>query len=192
MGASVGTVAGERIPGVGDGDNARAERDVFTGDAVGVAVAIPALVVIPDDGELAVAGPDGAENLFADQTVTLDFFELFHGEGAVFAEDGFADADFADVVEEGRFDDVFDQFAVVGEHELGDFAGDGGDTFAVVPSGFVFRFEGAVEREERGAVGGLKSFGLLFDLGFEALLVAKVFGAELLAFHEYGALGEGL
>ena len=43
--AAVGAVAGHRVVGVGDGDDARDERDVVALQAERIAAAVPALVV---------------------------------------------------------------------------------------------------------------------------------------------------
>ena len=45
---AVGAVAVERVPGVAGQDDARGERDVLAGEPVGVAVAVPALVLVAD------------------------------------------------------------------------------------------------------------------------------------------------
>ena len=81
--APVGVARGHHVVGVGDGDDARAERDVLARDAGGVAAAGELLVVVQDDlGDRAVA-LDALDELGALLGVELDQLPFVVGELAV-------------------------------------------------------------------------------------------------------------
>ncbi len=104
VGGSGGAVdaGGEHgVEGVGDVDDAGAEGDVFAGELVGVAVSVPAFVVVADGGDGVLEEAEAADDAGAFFGVGLDGVAFVGGEGAGFEEDGVGDGEFADVVEEG-------------------------------------------------------------------------------------------
>ena len=69
-------MGGDRVEGVRDGDDARAERDLAALQAVGVAAPVDPLVMVADDRrQLRIA--HGREHVRAIRGVTLDDLELF-------------------------------------------------------------------------------------------------------------------
>ena len=98
---AVGTVGAHRVPGVAAGDDPGLERDLFAGEAVRVAAAVPALVVgADDDADLAHEAADALEHLLALDGVGLDDRPLVGVELAGLVDDLLGDRDLADVVEE--------------------------------------------------------------------------------------------
>ncbi len=94
-------VAGHGDEGVGNGQDAGADGDLCTVDAVGIAAAVVLLVMVSDDGHDRIREVDAFQNLGADQRVGFELFELFAGEFAGLGDDVFGDGQFADVVEQG-------------------------------------------------------------------------------------------
>ena len=79
-GGAVGAVGGQRVERVGHREDARRERDVLARQAVRVARAVPALVVVADD-ELGVAEEvDVAQDLPADDRGAAHQRALLVGE----------------------------------------------------------------------------------------------------------------
>ena len=98
QGRPVDAVAGHRVEGVGDGDDPTAQRDRAAGEAVGIAAAVPALVVVADDlGDVGHRLVD-LEDRRSDLAVAPHLRHLLVGETARFEQDGVGDADLADVV----------------------------------------------------------------------------------------------
>ena len=96
---AIGPVGGHRLEGVGDKDDARLERDLLAGEAVGIAAAVEALVVVahPARLELHVGGLD---DVVAQQRVALHVLVLVVGELGGLVEDRVGDADLAHVVQQ--------------------------------------------------------------------------------------------
>jgi hypothetical protein len=97
---AVRALGGHGTEGVGHGDDARLERDVLAGQPVGVAVAVPALVVVEDRGRDRSQRTDLVDQPVADPRVQLHHAELLVGELRRLQEDALADADLADVMEQ--------------------------------------------------------------------------------------------
>jgi hypothetical protein len=107
---AVGARGGDRVECVRDGDHARADRDVVAGEAVGVAGAVDALVVMADDrGQLAVAERDHHRG--AVSRVALDQRELGVGQVARLGQDRPRHVDLADVVHQRGGADLGDLLA---------------------------------------------------------------------------------
>src|SRR5438874_805321 len=65
---SIGTIARHRVERVGEGEDARAERDPLAGQAGGIAAALPAFVMRPHNPEpLALEQRDAGQDLDADR-----------------------------------------------------------------------------------------------------------------------------
>ena len=76
---AVGAVAGERVERVGEREHAGRERDLLAGQAVRVAAAVPALVVVADQRPRGLEERDLADDLLADQRVALHHLALARG-----------------------------------------------------------------------------------------------------------------
>ena len=72
QGAAVAAIAGHRVPRVADEDDARAQRDVLAGQAVGVAAAVPALVAGAHDAAHGAQRLGRADDALADDRVLAD------------------------------------------------------------------------------------------------------------------------
>ncbi len=104
-----GVVAVDHAHGTGD------QRDLVAGEAVGVAAAVEALVVVAHAGhELLVE--QGSHDLGADARVLADELPLFRGERSPLEQHAVGHADLADVVQEGGVLDLFE--ALVGPAQL--------------------------------------------------------------------------
>ena len=95
----IGTRGGEGVIDVGDLQNARQQRNPFAAEAVGIAGAIPPLVMAADDGQHRRQGLHGPANFLAADGVHAHDLPLVGTEHAVLEEDGVGDADLADVVQ---------------------------------------------------------------------------------------------
>ncbi len=96
----VGTIGGDGVEGVGDGDDAGHHRNLIAGEAVGVACAVHALVVQLDAGEHVFQLRDGAHDVGALGGMLLHQVEFFVGELAGLFQDAIVHADFADVMQQ--------------------------------------------------------------------------------------------
>ena len=105
----IGPLAGHGVVAVDDAQGPAEERDRLAGQAVGVALAVEALVMVAHArDELLVE--ERPHDLGADAGVLAHELPLLRGERAGFAEDTVGDADLADVVQEG---DVLDLLKTV-------------------------------------------------------------------------------
>ncbi len=120
-GGAVGAGGAHGVEGIGDADDAAHERDVFGGEIVGIAAAIETFVVVEDAGDDVLELLDVAQDLSANGGMFFDGVEFGIGEAAGLGEDGFGDADFADIVQEAGEVDAFALF--FGKADLaGEFA----------------------------------------------------------------------
>ena len=98
---AVEAVGRHRVEGVGDEDDARAERDLLAGEAVGVALAVPALVMVQHPvGDRVDA--EALEHPVADLRVPLEHEPLRVGQGCRLAQDLLGDRELAEVVQAAR------------------------------------------------------------------------------------------
>src|SRR6266481_4572839 len=104
----VSAVAGDGVVGVGDGDNARAERDLFADETVGVARAIEEFMMVQNHLANVSERSEGLENLRAELNVRLHGFPFIRIERAALVQNIFGNADLADVVEHGAKSNFFD------------------------------------------------------------------------------------
>ena len=100
-GGAVGAGCGEGVADVGRGDDAGLEGDLCGFEAAGVAVSVEAFVVGSTDFGDVGEGGDAGEDTFAVDGVLAHGLPFGVVELAGLVEDGVADAEFADVVEEG-------------------------------------------------------------------------------------------
>ena len=99
--AAVRAVARDRVERVGNGEHARAERDLRLLEPVRIAAAVPALVVVPHDLKpLSLEQRDAAQQLLAEHRVRLEQPPLRRLERALLLEDPVRDPDLPDVVEQ--------------------------------------------------------------------------------------------
>ena len=97
----VGAAARHGVVGVDHGHGAGQGRDGVAGEAVGVAVAVVALVVVPH-GEHEVLGEERADDVGAHHRVLAHLLPLLLVQAAGLEEHPVGDADLADVVEVRR------------------------------------------------------------------------------------------
>ena len=107
------------VVGVGDADDAGAERNVRAGEAVGIAGAVEELVMVKDDLLDAAEDAERLEDFCAEVDVGLHRLPLIGVERAALIEDGFGDADLANVVEDAGQANLLD-FGVAEAQGLGD------------------------------------------------------------------------
>jgi hypothetical protein len=96
---AVWAVGRQRVERVGDREHARGERDLLAREAVGVAAAVPALVVVADDQRRLVEEVDVAQDRGADLGVAGDAAELVARQRRRLEQDRVGHADLADVVQ---------------------------------------------------------------------------------------------
>ena len=111
--AAVRPVGGHRVPGVADQADAARERDVLPREAVGIAAAVPALVLRPHGGREVGERADRVDDPRADRRVLAHHVPLGGGQAAGLAQDRVGHADLADVVQQR---DLADRGGVVGVH----------------------------------------------------------------------------
>src|SRR5262249_57118925 len=99
--AAVRAVARDRVERVGDGEHARAERNLVAAERVGIPAAVPALVVRTHHRQaLAAHERHALEHLLAEGRVRLDQPPFRIRERSRLLEDAVGDPDLADVVED--------------------------------------------------------------------------------------------
>jgi len=84
---------------VADEDDARLERDLVAGDAVGIAAAVPALVAVAHDRPHRLEPIDRRDDPLAERGVRLDQATLLGGEPPRLRQSLARDPDLADVME---------------------------------------------------------------------------------------------
>jgi len=98
-GFAIGTIAGERIVNVGDGDDASFERNVFAPGWV-IAAAVEFVVMRKDDGQdLAQRPAYWLKEVNADLNMPLHLLEFVFGEARRFVKDLAADVELANVMQ---------------------------------------------------------------------------------------------
>ena len=96
---AVRAVGDERVVGVAGQDDACRERDRLAGEAVGVAAAVPALVLVADGGRDVAEPRQRAQDALADDRVLAHELPLVVVELAGLVQHVVGDADLADVVQ---------------------------------------------------------------------------------------------
>src|SRR6185369_13259441 len=102
---AVEALRGHRVEGVGDMDDPRDERDLVTEQAVGIAPAVHALVVVADARNDLVEVAEPLDDPRALLRMAAHDDPLGRRERAFLEEHRIGDADLADVVQEGRLVD---------------------------------------------------------------------------------------
>ena len=175
----VRTHRGHRLEGVGESDDAPGERDVRAGELVGVARAVPLLVVLAD------AVPPGAEPVLqrlgeasAGRRVARKDRPLLGVGPALQVEDLGGHGDLAEVVEQRRPPELLQLLLV--EADLGsDQLGVGADAFGVTASQTVVAAEGGDHRHDlRSHVLRLDRQAALVDLTQPLLEIAGARGTQ--------------
>ena len=115
--APVAALGAHGVEGVGDEDDARAERDVRGREPVRVARAVHALVARADEPRAALERRGGGEDALADDGVAADQRPLGVRQRAALLQDRLRDRHLADVVERGRVAQRLELAA--GQAELG-------------------------------------------------------------------------
>ena len=96
------------VIGIGDGHDARAERNVAAAETVRISVAAEAFVVMQDDGSGVPHRGDAINDHLADAWMLNDGLPLIWRERAGLLQDLLRDADLADVVKQRGDSDPFD------------------------------------------------------------------------------------
>ena len=135
-------MAAEGVVVVAEHDDATDDGDLVAMESAGVARAVPAFVVGDGDiaGHFQESGVGPFEEFGATEGVAFHDFTLFDVEGALFADKGVGEGDFADVVHRGGSEDEF--LVGFGPADVaGDDAGVVADTLDV-SAGFVVFVDG--------------------------------------------------
>ena len=130
----------ERVVDVGDGKDARGERNLLAGEAVRISRTVPALVVRLHDRAHFPREIEFAQHLGADHRMTLHQGPLFRRQSSRLVQDRWGDLELADVVQV-RADAVPAQRLRLDAHATGDLAGEVGDAIAVPGGGVVLPFD---------------------------------------------------
>ena len=167
--AAVLAVFAHGVEAIDDREHARRERYLLALQAVRVAGAVPALVVVADDGHERVRELDAFEYLRADHRVQLHPVELGGGELARLVQDVVGNGDLADVVQERP--GVQRLALLVREAEqAGHALGVNLHALHVLVRDLVFGIDGGGEGFERAHVQGAR----LFDVRARGLDVLEV------------------
>ena len=98
---SIGAFLGQGTVDVGDGKDAHLERDIRSGELIGISGAVESFVVGSGDRGNFFERLDASQNLACETRVLLDALPLFRGEAAGLIEDGVWQREFSKVMEEG-------------------------------------------------------------------------------------------
>ena len=110
---AVGAIGRHRVPGVADEADPARERDRLAGEAVGIAAAVPALVLGAHGGGEVRERADRADDLGADRRVLAHDVPLGTAQPAGLLQDRVGHADLADVVQQRH---LADRGRVLGVH----------------------------------------------------------------------------
>lgn len=151
---AIAAVHGEGVDKIDGSDNACRFGDVAPGEPLGVAAAIPALVVPQRDlgGHLEHRDLGVAQDLRADARMGVHDGALLFGEAARLLEDVVGDADLADVVHGGRLFDALTPARRLAQG-FGQHAGEGADAQDVLAGVAVAVFGGECELGQGDTVG---------------------------------------
>src|SRR5260370_15632662 len=110
------------VIGINHSDDARAQGNVLAGESVGVACAVPALVMRSNDvGHLGECPADLIQNLAANFRVFAHLYPLFVGERAWLAQDDVGYADLANIVQQRAQVNLVELFAGEAQFARGGF-----------------------------------------------------------------------
>src|SRR5438105_10018736 len=99
--APVAPLGDHGVEGVDQGKDTNRQRNAITTQAVRIAFAVPALVVMEDAGEAGLQKGQALEHLVADPRMGPHVGALLRAQRAGLAQDAVLDPDLADVVQEG-------------------------------------------------------------------------------------------
>src|ERR1700676_1256337 len=119
-------VAGDGVVGIGHGDDARAERNAFAGESIGITGAIEEFVMMENHLANARERNEGVQNLCSKFPVGLHGFPLFGIERTALVQNSLRDGYFADVVEHATESNLLN-LCIAHVERLGDEGGVGGD-----------------------------------------------------------------
>ena len=142
---AVGTGHRHGVIGVGERENPRLERDLGPAEAVRVAGAVPAFMVVQHAGNRPAKGTHAADHLRAGRGVRADLRQLVVVEGPRFREHCRADGELADVVQRAADPDRLDG-ARSGIHGVGEAQRERRHPDGVRRLGWIVRRERATER----------------------------------------------
>src|SRR6476620_1230772 len=109
---AVRPVRGHGVVRITGEDDPAGDRNRRARQAVGIALAVPALVLVADDASHGAKTRDGAQDALADRRVLAHDLPLTLGERTGLVEDLVGNPDLADVVKERRGADTADLLAV--------------------------------------------------------------------------------
>jgi hypothetical protein len=157
--APVGAVLAHGVEAVNHGEDARGQRNLLAAQRVRVALAVPHLVVMPNDRHDRVREFHALQNLRADGRVHLHALELGRGQPSRLVQDVVGDGELAHVVEQGP--GLEGLYLVAREAEDAAHAG-GVNLHAadVVVRRLVFGVNGGGERLDRRQVQSAEGVGL--------------------------------
>ena len=107
-GIAVLAMRGQCVQAIDGGQDARARRNLFAFQPVGIARSVPALVVRADDGRDRIGKRDALQDLGPHQGVDLHLFEFFRGQASGLIDDVFGNGQLPNVVEQRRGAQGFD------------------------------------------------------------------------------------
>src|SRR2546425_7256847 len=146
------------------GDDASAQRDLVAAQTIGVASAVPTLVVAAHHGDDVLEVGQRREDLRADDDVLLDVLELLRAERALLVQHRLAGADLSEVVQPAG--DAHVLHVLVADPQLrGDRGRQIGHARRVPAHVGVLRFERVHQRLERGDGDALELHPLALQLG---------------------------
>ena len=98
-GFAIGPVRGKRVKAVDHAQNARAKRNCFTLQTVGVAAPVPSLMVRSHDRNDRVGKTHTLQDVCADSRMNLHLFKFVHRQLSRFVDDVFRHGKFANVMQ---------------------------------------------------------------------------------------------
>jgi len=102
----IGAIAGHGVERIGNGDDARGERNCGAGQAIRIALTVPALVVVKHGIATGSEVGEAADQPSADLGVRTHLLPLFLFHGGFFEERRRANADLANIVHAGCHEDL--------------------------------------------------------------------------------------
>ena len=184
VGLLIDAVHGQRVVYVGETDHLGADGDIVPGQPFGIAVAVPALVVVMADvvgvaQVFLVAGAgERLQDLTAGEGMGLHDGALFRSQGSGLVEDGVGNGDLADVVEGGRAGNDADGglvqivFRAGAGHLIQQDAGEAADAQNVLSGFHAAVFNDGGEGVHHDLVGVTQDVGLLIQQFLQVPFVA--------------------
>jgi len=191
IGFRVRSIAGDGVVGIRQGDDPSGQWNGVTDEPLGIAGAIPVLVVEVGDhhghrqkGPSLVSIDDEPEGVAADQAVGPHDLNLLGRQGCRFHEDAVGNTHLADVVERARLVEMIDELSgdLVGVGTASQFFDQPPAVLChplQMPPGLVMTRFGELGQGDEGHVAGLTNLPrLLGDHALQVLAVALVLGEK--------------